>query len=48
MMKYKVWVFVTVQNTFMRGASLEPFWMGVCGYDCLEHIYGWVCVGVIV
>ena len=42
MVKYKVWVLVTVQNTFMRRASLEPFWMGVYGCDCLEHIYRWV------
>ena len=48
-MKYKVWVFVAVQNTFMRrGASLEHLWMGVCGCDCLEHIHGWVWVGVTV
>ena len=32
MMKYKVWVFVTVQNTFMsRGASLQHLWMGGVG-----------------
>ena len=40
-MKYEVWVFVAVQNTFMsRGASLEHLWMGVCGCDYLEHIHG--------
>ena len=48
-MKYKVWVFVTVKNTFMsKGASLEHLRMGVCGCDCLEHMYGWVRVNVTV
>ena len=43
MIKYRVWVFVTVRNKFMsRGVSLEHLWMSVCGCDCLEHIYGWV------
>ena len=31
-----------------RGAFLEHFWIGVCGCDCLEHIYGYVWVGVTV
>ena len=34
---------VCFSGTFMgRGAFLEHLWMGVCGCDCLEHIYGWV------
>ena len=31
-----------------RGAFLEHLWMGVCGCDCLKHIFGWVQVGTIV
>ena len=29
----------------VRGAFLEHLRMGVCGCDCIEHIYGWVWVG---
>ena len=31
-----------------RGDLLEHLWMGVCECDCLEHVYGWVWVGVTI
>ena len=31
-----------------RGAFLEHLWMSVFECDCLEHIYEWVWVGMIV
>ena len=37
-----------LEHIYEWGAFLEHLWMGVCGCDCLEHIFGWVWVGVTV